>query len=232
MSIAVALIALSLGGPAGPILVQGRPDAPGYGVQPPGYGDPQSNGAKPEGYGGAPGYGDRPPGYGVSPGYGAPPAGYGRGLDQYGHAPPGYGVAPQGYGVQPPSYGATPRGYGAPPPGYGVAPGYGQAPAGYGVSPGYGSVPRESPNGGNSASNGSATNRGTRSANIPVPSATPGVRYHFDPSGRFLGATETIDNTTREYDATGRVIRTFVRDHGKVVVFDADGRAIQHTGGR
>jgi YD repeat-containing protein len=58
------------------------------------------------------------------------------------------------------------------------------------------------------------------------------VTYHYDPAGRFTGATETIDNTTREYDASGRVTRTYVRDGRKVVVFDADGRVIQHGGAR
>src|SRR5277367_1999467 len=106
MSIAAAVIALGLGGsPALPpgtgtaaggplVLAQGRPDAPGYGVQPQGYGNPQSNGSTPDGYGSTLGYGDRPTDYGVPPaGYGAPPPGYGRGLDQYGKAP-GYGVQP------------------------------------------------------------------------------------------------------------------------------------------
>ena len=63
-----------------------------------------------------------------------------------------------------------------------------------------------------------------------MPPATPGVTYHFDEAGRFLGATETIDNTTREYDANGKVVRTFMRRGREVVVFDADGQLIQRTG--
>ncbi len=69
-------------------------------------------------------------------------------------------------------------------------------------------------------------------AKIPIPPATPGVTYHYDKAGQFVGATETIDNTTREYDAAGRVTLTFVRDGRKVVVFDADGRVLQHGGSR
>jgi YD repeat-containing protein len=238
MSIMAAVIALGLGGsPALPpgagtapsgslVLVQGRPDAPGYGVQPQGYGDPQSNGATPNGYGTSQGYGDRPTDYGVPPaGYGAPPSGYGRGLDQYGKAP-GYGVQPPSYGLPPPGSGVSP-GYGARPEGYGVAPGYGQAPSGYGQAPGYGSVPREPP----SPPARAAIGRGGQNAGITVPPAVPGIQYRYDQAGNFLGATETVDNTTREYDAQGRVTRTFVRDGRRVVVFDAAGHAIQRSGG-
>jgi YD repeat-containing protein len=92
-------------------------------------------------------------------------------------------------------------------------------------------VPREPPPDVGTGAGSASTNRGPRLPPIAVPRATPGVQYHFDQAGRFTGATETINNTTREYDAAGRVIRTFVRDKGRVVVFDADGRAIQHTGG-
>jgi len=234
MSIAAAVIALGLGGspallpdaaPAAPrrplVLAQGRPDAPGYGVAPPGHGDPQSNGVTPDGYGSSPGFGDRPPGYGVPPaGYGALPPGAGQGLNEYGKAP-GYGVQPEGYGQPPPGSSVSP-GYGAPPPSYG------QAPASYGHAPGYGTVPREPTGSGGAASPGGAG----LNAGIAVPPAIPGVRYRYDPDGRFIGATETIDNTTRVYDAKGRVTRTYVRTGSQVVVFDANGHAIQRSGGQ
>ena len=68
-------------------------------------------------------------------------------------------------------------------------------------------------------------------AKVAIPPATPGVTYRYDPAGRFLGAYETIDNTTREYDAGGQVVHTFVRDGRRVVVFDGDGKVIEHKGG-
>jgi hypothetical protein len=234
MSIAAAVIALGLGGspamlpdaaPAPPrrplVLAQGRPDAPGYGVSPPGYGDPQRNGATPDGYGSAPGFGDRPAGNGVPPaGYGALPPGAGQGLGEYGKAT-GYGVQPQGYGQPPPSSSVSP-GYGAPPTGYG------QAPPSYGHAPGYGQVPREPLTAGGAAGPSWAGQTG----GIAVPPAIPGVHYRYDEAGRFIGATETIDNTTRVYDEKGRVTRTFVRTGSQVVVFDANGHAIQRSGGQ
>jgi hypothetical protein len=232
MAIAAALIAIGLGAAPALVLAQGRGDAPlGYGTAPQGYGDNQNYGAKPDGYGSAPpGYGIPPQGYGISPGYGATPPGYGRGLDSYGRAPPGYGIPPQGYGVPPAGYGASP-GYGSQPQGYGQAPaGYGQAP-GYGASPGYGVVPRERPSNVSPRPTGPDLQQNPK-AGIPVPPATQGVTYHFDPDGRFLGATETIDTMTREYDANGKVVRTFVRRGREVVVFDAEGQVIQRTGAR
>ena len=115
----------------------GQPDRPGYGQQPPPYGQPPQYGQPQYGQ---PGYGQQP-GYGGQSSYGQPPYG------QAPHGQPQYGQAP--YGQQPweQPYGQSPYGQPqyAPPPGYGQSP-YGQQPPWgqpYGqpppwVPPGYG----------------------------------------------------------------------------------------------
>lgn len=230
---------------------------PGYAGQPPGYGEPRSvdgaqppgYGVQPPGYGGTPlGYGyprggssQQPPGYGVQPpGYGQPPPGYGaapgygQGNDAYGKAPPGNGIPPKSYGVAPPGYGAapgnssTPHGYGDPGPGYGQAPGYGVAPT-YGYAPGYGHVPQGDDSGGPAVLQPlRPPSNWPRPAHVPVPPAGQGVTYHYDKAGNFTGATETIGNLTREYNANGQVVHSFMHDGSRVVVFDGAGEVVQH----
>jgi hypothetical protein len=90
------------GGPQWPEEQPGQPGPPGYGQQPPGYGQP---GYGQPGYG-QPGYGQQPP-YSGQPGYGQQP--------QPPYGQPGYGA---------PGYGGPPT----PPPGYGGPGGYGQPP--------------------------------------------------------------------------------------------------------
>ena len=123
---------------------------------------------------------------------------------------PGYGTTPRGYGEEQ-NYGRRPEGYGSQPPGYGERP------------PGYGSAPKAPPPPPKAVAK--------RPEKVTIPPATPGVTYRYDDTGRFLGAFETIDNTTREYNAGGQVIRTFIREGRRVVVFDADGKVLQHSGG-
>ena len=150
------------------------------------------------------GYGVQPQGYGDPQGNGARPDGNGQSL-YYGDRPTGYGVAPPGYGVAPPGYGQAP-------------PGYGQAPAGYGQSPGYGTVPHEPPA------------PPPRPPARPAAVAAPAIRYQYDQTGRFRGATETIDNVTREYDAGGRVVRMVVRNGAQTVIYDGNGKVIARSG--
>lgn len=245
MSIATAILSLAIGlpgaaavatppAPAGLVLAQANTyDNSNYGAAPKGYGDTPGYGTRPSGNGGgSTEYAVPPAGNGVTPpGYGAAPPGYGQSPNSsygkapsYGTPPPGYGAAP-GYGVAPPGYGSAPSGYGVAPPGYGASPGYGAAP-GYGASPGYGTVPREQP----APPRRPPEDRRTALAKLPIPPAVPGVTYRYDQTGHYLGAIETIDNTTREYDAYGHVTRVIVRDGRRIVMFDGDGRVLQHSG--
>jgi hypothetical protein len=107
---------------------------PGYGQQPPGYGQPQ----QPQYGQPAPGYGQpapQQPQYGQqpAPGYGQPAPAYGQPAPAYGQPPQqAYGAPPapqqQQYGMQPAAYGAQAmqQAYGAPGAALGLQPGSGK----------------------------------------------------------------------------------------------------------
>jgi YD repeat-containing protein len=103
----------------------------------------------------------------------------------------------------------------------------------YGYSPGYGSVPMEPsippPRPPLTPSTPAIPRH--KEPPVPIPPAIEGVVYHYDDKGKLTGADETMGNITREYDAFGQVQHTFLREHGRVTVFDRWGRPVQHRGG-